>query len=370
MPRRRRLRALLLRASLLAVLPAAIGAQATSQGAAVPDSTATHTVKRGDTLWDLAARYLGNPYRWPQLYRLNQPRIQDPDVIEPGWVLVISGTGAVAGRDSVATSEGKTGGDSVAPPPSRPASGGSGARPTSTPSANTIALSALWATRRREAQRVPYLDELRGGPSTARITLPPPRIATAGVRAVQLYDEVRLVMPAGSSAPVGTQLLAVRHAETLKGIGRVAIPTGVLRVLTTGAETTAQLVTQYDQVTEGQMVVPTWAPEAVTDSVPVTVATGPTTAVLWIAGAALLPAPGTAILLARGSGDGLRVGDQVTLEKRIPARRRRDPAPAPIDVAVAQVVRVTRAGASAVLLSRVEGGIEVGTTGRVTARLP
>lgn len=368
MPRRRRLRAVILRASLLAVVPAAMGAQATSTGTPAPDSAATHTVKRGDTLWDLAARYLGNPYRWPQLYRLNQPRIQDPDVIEPGWVLVLSGSGMAAGRDAAAAPDELVGRDTVAPSPARPAPGGVGARPAS--SGNAVVLSALWATRRREAQRVPYLEELRGGPPTARIALPPPRIATAGERAVQLYDEVRIVMPAGSSAAVGTQLLTVRQAETLKGIGRVAIPTGVLRVLSTGAETTAQLVTQYDQVTEGQMVVPSWAPEAVTDSVPEAVSTGPTTAVLWIAGAALLPTPGTAILLARGSGDGLRVGDQVTLEKRDPPRRRRDPVPAPIDIAVAQVVRVTRAGASAILLSRVEGGIEVGTTGRVTARLP
>ena len=31
----------------------------------------THTVKKGDTLWSLAARYLGNPQRWKEIQKLN-----------------------------------------------------------------------------------------------------------------------------------------------------------------------------------------------------------------------------------------------------------------------------------------------------------
>jgi LysM repeat protein len=41
-------------------------------------------VRRGDTLWALAASHLGDPLRWPRLHRANRDRIRDPDLIYPG----------------------------------------------------------------------------------------------------------------------------------------------------------------------------------------------------------------------------------------------------------------------------------------------
>ncbi|HKJ69887.1 MAG TPA: LysM peptidoglycan-binding domain-containing protein, partial [bacterium] len=41
-----------------------------------------HIVKPGDTLWDIAYFYLGNPFRYPELAELS--RIRDPDLIYPG----------------------------------------------------------------------------------------------------------------------------------------------------------------------------------------------------------------------------------------------------------------------------------------------
>jgi hypothetical protein len=42
-----------------------------------------HTVKRGDTLWDISSYYLRNPYYWPRLWSYNQ-QIQNPHWIYPG----------------------------------------------------------------------------------------------------------------------------------------------------------------------------------------------------------------------------------------------------------------------------------------------
>jgi len=41
-----------------------------------------HTVVKGDTLWHIAQRYIHNPFRYPELARLN--KIHNPDLIYPG----------------------------------------------------------------------------------------------------------------------------------------------------------------------------------------------------------------------------------------------------------------------------------------------
>ncbi len=51
----------------------------------------THEVIRGETLWALAERYLGNPFRWPLIFEANQPEIHNPHLIFPGQIFVIPG---------------------------------------------------------------------------------------------------------------------------------------------------------------------------------------------------------------------------------------------------------------------------------------
>ncbi len=47
-----------------------------------------YTIQPGDTLWDLARKFLGDPYLWPQLWERNQ-YIRDAHWIYPGDPLVI-----------------------------------------------------------------------------------------------------------------------------------------------------------------------------------------------------------------------------------------------------------------------------------------
>ncbi|HUP45548.1 MAG TPA: LysM peptidoglycan-binding domain-containing protein [Thermoanaerobaculia bacterium] len=60
-----------------------------------PPNARTHTIVRGDTLWDLAQQYYGNAYLWPQLWESNT-WITDAHWIYPGDVLLIEGEGAGA----------------------------------------------------------------------------------------------------------------------------------------------------------------------------------------------------------------------------------------------------------------------------------
>ncbi|MCG6922539.1 MAG: LysM peptidoglycan-binding domain-containing protein [Acidobacteria bacterium] len=54
----------------------------------IPEGSAYHIVERGDTLWDLAARFLDNPYLWPQLWDTNK-YIEDAHWIYPGDPVVL-----------------------------------------------------------------------------------------------------------------------------------------------------------------------------------------------------------------------------------------------------------------------------------------
>jgi LysM domain len=49
-----------------------------------PDS---HTVKEGDTLWDISKLFLKGPWRWPELWGMNRKDIANPHLIYPGQLL-------------------------------------------------------------------------------------------------------------------------------------------------------------------------------------------------------------------------------------------------------------------------------------------
>lgn len=52
----------------------------------------TYTVRRGDSLWSIAGRVMGNPYGWTQIYQANRGKIANPNLIYPGQTLVLRGT--------------------------------------------------------------------------------------------------------------------------------------------------------------------------------------------------------------------------------------------------------------------------------------
>ncbi|RME51016.1 MAG: LysM peptidoglycan-binding domain-containing protein [Deltaproteobacteria bacterium] len=84
-----------------------------------------YIIVEGDTLWDIAARFLGDPWLWPKIWELN-PYIEDPHWIYPDDPLQLPGR--EEGGTPVLT-EGTPAGGIPAPEGGRPVVAGSGPQP-------------------------------------------------------------------------------------------------------------------------------------------------------------------------------------------------------------------------------------------------
>ncbi len=67
------------------------GIAAVEDTAAAPDAREPvfHTVEKGDTLWAISSKHLGNGADYMKIFEANRPMLSDPDKIYPGQMLRI-----------------------------------------------------------------------------------------------------------------------------------------------------------------------------------------------------------------------------------------------------------------------------------------
>ncbi|HEY7878094.1 MAG TPA: LysM domain-containing protein [Gemmatimonadaceae bacterium] len=346
----------------------------------------THTVKKGDTLWDLAHAYLSDPFLWPEIYRLNTATVQDPHWIYPGQVLHLPGDVQTVAADETVTDQAeprfeptavamRSGGPTVFKEDISKRLSHSDSRFSQGP------LDYQHTTvRPGEVYAAPWLDVVGGPASQGKLVAEAdlPGIAKTIAVAQRLGPDSRayVTLPAGIVAAKGDRLMIFHRGAVLPEGGQVMEPTAIVQVEATndGDATTVRIVQQFGEVLIGQGVIPldrfTMAP----DVRPAPLALGPESKVVYVPSNAVLPSVQSYVILDATSRDGVKQGDQFTLY------RAREKAPVPgtdksvqlpeEPIALAQVVKVTDHGTTAIILDQRQPAVKTGVAARLTARMP
>src|SRR4051812_26234896 len=63
-------------AALLFLSP--LASRAADELQLAPGAPERYTVQKGDTLWGISGKFLKDPWRWPEIWRLNRAEVKNP----------------------------------------------------------------------------------------------------------------------------------------------------------------------------------------------------------------------------------------------------------------------------------------------------
>jgi LysM repeat protein len=379
----------LLAALLVSALASApLAAQDSTQSQPAPGGT--HTVKKGDTLWDIAHQYLNDPFLWPEIYRINTDVVEDPHWIYPNEVLKLpANTVATTGGTEVTTVVD----DRMSPMPSTSlvqAPRATGATVFSVSASRRVATVSRFgasatafphpAVRVGETFAAPWLDREHGPNDQGTIvgSAEVPGIATRTPRSRMLNEErAYITLPKDIVPARGDRYLAFQLGPVLENGSQMVEPTGVVEVerAETGDASTVRIITQYSNVEAGQGIIPIDRFTLGNDARPAPLMLGTEGNVVFIAQNSVLPSIQSYVVIDVTAKDGAKIGDQYTLyvprRKVLVKGRGEQMATVPEErIALGQVVKVTDRGTTLLLVDQQNPSVKLGTKARLTARMP
>lgn len=358
-------------AALLATAPALTAQTASADTGQAAGAPVRHTVKKGDTLWDIARAYLNDPFKWPQVFHANTDIVKNPHWIYPGQVLTID-RGAVKAEIAARTDKSGFVVSEVKTRAQEPTVFLDGTHSAIGPNIATIAPPPALTVRQGEYEAAPYVVDSRAPLGAGRVlgaveTLALGLKADAGFR---FNDRLYVTAPAGSTPAVGSELLLARADRRIADVGLVVEPTGIVRVDSIGSKgiVIATLVKQFAAVVPEQAVLAVGQSFEATTRRPVSGMYPLASKVLWIQNAPALPSVQSYVILGATAAKGVRAGDRFTLYDDAPSAAASGTPP--IATATVTVVRVTPFGASAIVVDQSQPHIHQGMPARLTAKMP
>jgi len=274
----------------------------------------THSVVDGDTLWDLSARYYGNPFDWRRIWNANQANIADPNLITPGQVLVIPGTEAPTPTETMPVAEQS----SQPATTTQAAPAGNGPR---TIFFQDTSFARAGVVRGEEIQHLAVpRDLVYSAPRVAGFTGDPEHTGVltgaAGERnrnnTVRSYDRVHVTM--NSPARVGDRLQIFKVGNTIEDVGRVLVPTGIIDVTDIVEDGVIGVITkEYGRILPGQFTGPMPAYALSVGQYAQAVTGQEAAMVVGFANTSRLQDVGFVAFLDVGTEDGVALGDEFTL---------------------------------------------------------
>ena len=289
--------------SLILLLTLLFPAFAADTGSAIrEDAPERYTVVPGDTLWSISGRFLKDPWKWPEVWKLNQDQVKNPHRIYPGDVIVLD---RAAQQLRIAQPGGATGAAGVPTvklsPRVRAEKLPDASIPVISPSVIEPWLSRPLVVGQNELEETPFILATQEN----RVAIGAGNVA---------YAE-GLKREAGSLWQVFRRGDALVDPETREILGYQAVHLGEARVVNYAPQSTIQITKSSQEIYAGDRLLPAGREQPTFSYVPRAPGKPVRARIVSTYGNLGETGPSGIVALSKGSRDGLEVGHVLAISR-------------------------------------------------------